>query len=103
MSHISKYLESLMTKKDKMSNSNTTNSSYYKIGKLKIGLSDHFPEAAKISCDIRIVNPLNAKTVYLVQIKEGPQILTFNLAGLKTFISNYIYKRNKGIEKESNI
>ena len=43
-----------------------------------------FPEASKITCDVRIVNPLNAKTVYLVQVKEGPQILTFNLAGVKT-------------------
>lgn len=69
----------------------TTNSQYYKIGDLKIGVSDHFPEASNISCHIRIVNPLNAKTVYLVQVKEGPQILTFNFAGVKTFISNYIY------------
>lgn len=58
----------------------TTNSQYYKIG-------DHFPEASNISCHIRIVNPLNAKTVYLVQVKEGPQILTFNFA----VISNYMY------------
>ena len=69
----------------------TTNSQYYKIGDLKIGISDHFPEASNISCHIRIVNPLNAKTVYLVQVKEGPQILTFNFAGVKTFISNYMY------------
>lgn len=101
MSYISKYLESLMTKKDKVTNSQTTNSVYYNIGKLKIGISDHFPEAAKITCDIRIVNPLNAKTVYLVQVKEGPQILTFNLAGLKTFISNYLYIREiKELKKE---
>lgn len=48
----------------------TTNSQYYKIGDLKIGVSDHFPEASNISCHIRIVNPLNAKTVYLVQVKQ---------------------------------
>lgn len=96
-----KYLESLMTKKDKVTNAKTTNSVYDNIGKLKIGISDHFPEAAKITCDIRIVNPLNAKTVYLVQVKEGPQILTFNLAGLKTFISNYLYIREiKELKKE---
>ena len=91
MSYISKYLESLMTKKDAICDSQTTNSKYYTIGKAKIGLSDHFPEASKITCDIRIVNPLNAKTVYLVQVKEGPQILTFNFAGVKTLISNNIY------------
>lgn len=98
MSYISKYLESLMTKKDAICDSQTTN---YTIGKAKIGLSDHFPEASKITCDVRIVNPLNAKTVYLVQVKEGPQILTFNLAGVKTFISNYLYiKEIKSLNKE---
>lgn len=101
MSYISKYLESLMTKKDAICDSQTTNSKYYTIGKAKIGLSDHFPEASKITCDVRIVNPLNAKTVYLVQVKEGPQILTFNLAGVKTFISNYLYiKEIKSLNKE---
>ena len=101
MSYISKYLESLMTKKDAICDSQTTNSKYYTIGKAKIGLSDHFPEASKITCDIRIVNPLNAKTVYLVQVKEGPQILTFNLAGVKTFISNYLYiKEIKNLNEE---
>lgn len=101
MSYISKYLESLMTKKDTICDSRTTNSKYYTIGKAKVGLSDHFPEASKITCDIRIVNPLNAKTVYLVQVKEGPQILTFNLAGVKTFISNYLYiKEIKNLNKE---
>ena len=101
MSYISKYLESLMTKKDAICDSQTTNSKYYTIGKAKIGLSDHFPEASKITCDVRIVNPLNAKTVYLVQVKEGPQILTFNLAGVKTFISNYLYiKEIKNLNNE---
>lgn len=101
MSYISKYLESLMTKKDAICDSQTTNSKYYTIGKAKIGLSDHFSEASKITCDVRIVNPLNAKTVYLVQVKEGPQILTFNLAGVKTFISNYLYiKEIKSLNKE---
>lgn len=90
MSRLTKFLESLMSKSDSVHIA-TTNSRYYKIGDLKIGVSDHFPEASNISCHIRIVNPLNAKTVYLVQVKEGPQILTFNFAGVKTFISNYIY------------
>lgn len=37
----------------------------------------------------------------MVQVKEGPQILTFNLAGLKTFISNYLYIREiKELKKE---
>ena len=48
MSYISKYLESLMTKKDAICDSQTTNSKYYTIGKAKIGLSDHFPEASKM-------------------------------------------------------
>ena len=37
MSYISKYLESLMTKKDAICDSQTTNSKYYTIGKAKIG------------------------------------------------------------------
>lgn len=88
-----------MSKSDSMHIA-TTNSQYYKIGSLEIGISDHFPEASNISCHIRIVNPLNAKTVYLVQVKEGPQILTFNFAGVKTFISNYMYV--KQIQKLNN-
>lgn len=58
----------------------TTNSQYYKIGDLKIGISDHFPEASNISCH---VNPLNAKTVYLVQVKEGPKFLRLILQELR--------------------
>ena len=91
-----------MTKSDSVKDSQTTHSSYYHIQGLKIGVSDHFPEASNISCHIRIVNPLNAKTVYLVQVKEGPQILTFNLAGVKTFISNYLYvKKIQGLNREA--
>lgn len=102
MSRLTKYLESLMTKSDSVKDSQTTHSSYYRIQGLKIGVSDHFPEASNISCHIRIVNPLNAKTVYLVQVKEGPQILTFNLAGVKTFISNYLYvKKIQGLNREA--
>lgn len=102
MSRLTKYLESLMTKSDSVKDSQTTHSSYYHIQGLKIGVSDHFPEASNISCHIRIVNPLNAKTVYLVQVKEGPQILTFNLAGVKTFISNYLYvKKIQGLNREA--
>lgn len=102
MSRLTKYLESLMTKSDSVKDSQTTHSSYYRIQGLEIGVSDHFPEASNISCHIRIVNPLNAKTVYLVQVKEGPQILTFNLAGVKTFISNYLYvKKIQGLNREA--
>lgn len=36
MSYISKYLESLMTKKDAIYDSQTTNSKYYTIGKLRL-------------------------------------------------------------------
>lgn len=101
MSRLTKFLESLMSKSDSVCNAVTTNSQYYKIGDLKTGVSDHFPEASNISCHIRIVNPLNAKTVYLVQVKEGPQILTFNFAGVKTFISNYMYvKRIQKLNSE---
>ena len=37
MSYISKYLESLMTKKDAICDSQTTNSKYYTICKVKNG------------------------------------------------------------------
>lgn len=48
MSYISKYLESLMTKKDAICDSQTTNSKYYTIGKAKIGLSDHFQKLRRL-------------------------------------------------------
>lgn len=48
MSYISKYLESLMTKKDAICDSQTTNSKYYTIGKAKIGLSDHFQKLQRL-------------------------------------------------------
>ena len=86
MSRLTKYLESLMTKSDSVKDSQTTHSSYYRIQGLEIGVSDHFPEASNISCHIRIVNLLNAKTVYLVQVKEGPQILTLRLSFLITYM-----------------
>nr|DAN43675.1 MAG TPA: hypothetical protein [Caudoviricetes sp.] len=100
MSYISKYVESLMSKKDKLKNSVTTKSAYYTIGNTVIRISDHFSVNLG-GWNIDIVNPLNAKTVYLVKVKEGPQILTFNLAGVKTFISNYLYIREiKALNKE---
>lgn len=91
MSRLTKYLESLMTKSDMRKESLTTNSEYYVIKGIKIGVGDHFSTPCKNDCDIRVVNPLNAPTVYLVQVSEGPQLLTFNLAGFKTFLSNYMY------------
>lgn len=101
MSRITKYLESLMSSKDKISQSKTTVSEYYTIDGIKIGVSDHFPSATNIKCDIRIVNPLNSKTVYLVQVKEGPQILQFSFKDVKMFISNYTYvKKIAGLNKE---
>lgn len=96
MSYISKYV----SKKDKLKNSVTTKSAYYTIGNTVIRISDHFSVNLG-GWNIDIVNPLNAKTVYLVKVKEGPQILTFNLAGVKTFISNYLYIREiKALNKE---
>ena len=69
-------------------------------GNTVIRISDHFSVNLG-GWNIDIVNPLNAKTVYLVKVKEGPQILTFNLAGVKTFISNYLYIREiKALNKE---
>lgn len=46
MSRLTKYLESLMTKSDSVKDSQTAHSSYYRIQGLKIGVSDHFPEAS---------------------------------------------------------
>lgn len=91
MSRITKYLESLMKKKDYIRQSETTSSVYYFIDKIKIRVSDHFTSSSK--CDISIVNPMNNSTTYLVQIKEGPQVLQFSLKDLKTFISNYCFIR----------
>lgn len=89
MSRLTSYLESLMHKKDWLKQSATTASAYYYIGGLKIRVSDHPVGASK--SDISIINPLNMRTSYLVQIKEGPEILQFSFRELKEFITHYIY------------
>ena len=89
MSYITKYLESLLRKKDSIHQAQTTNSIYYTIGNTIISVSDHFSN--KVSSDIRIVQPLNSRTLYLVQIKEGANILQFSLKELKGFIQNYLF------------
>ena len=89
MSYITKYLESLLRKKDSIHQAQTTNSTYYTIGNTIISVSDHFSN--KVSSDIRIVQPLNSRTLYLVQIKEGANILQFSLKELKGFIQNYLF------------
>lgn len=89
MSYITKYLDSLLKKKDSVHQALTTNSVYYTIGSTLISVSDHFSNTEDI--DIRIVQPLNSRTVYLVQIKEGANILQFSLKELKEFIKNYLF------------
>lgn len=91
MSRLTKYLESLMSKKDSLKQAETTSSIYYIIDGVKIRVSDHF--STNLASDISIINPLNQGTTYLVQVKEGPQILQFSLKDLKVFISNYCYVR----------
>lgn len=89
MSYITKYLDSLLKKKDSVHQALTTNSVYYTIGTTLISVSDHFSNKENI--DIRIVQPLNGRTVYLVQIKEGANILQFSLKELKEFIKSYLF------------
>lgn len=91
MSRLTKYLESLMGKKDSLKQAETTSSVYYFIDGVQIRVSDHF--STNLASDISIINPLNQSTTYLVQVKEGPQILQFSLKDLKVFISNYCYVR----------
>ena len=91
MSRLTKYLESLMSKKDSLKQAETTSSIYYFIDGVQIRVSDHF--STNLASDISIINPLNQSTTYLVQVKEGPQILQFSLKDLKVFISNYCYVR----------
>lgn len=91
MSRLTKYLESLMSKKDSLKQAETTSSVYYFIDGVQIRVSDHF--STNLASDISIINPLNQSTTYLVQVKEGPQILQFSLKDLKVFISNYCYVR----------
>ena len=99
MSRLTKYLESLMSKKDSCKEAKTTSSIYYSIDGVKIRVSDHF--TIDYSNDISIINPLNESTTYLVQIKEGPQVLQFSLKDLKVFISNYCYiKKISSLKKE---
>lgn len=80
-----------MSKKDSLKQSETTSSIYYFIDGVQIRVSDHF--STNLASDISIINPLNQSTTYLVQVKEGPQILQFSLKDLKVFISNYCYVR----------
>lgn len=89
MSYITKYLDSLLKKKDSVHQALTTNSVYYTIGSTLISVSDYFSN--KDNIDIRIVQPLNSRTVYLVQIKEGANILQFSLKELKEFIKSYLF------------
>lgn len=89
MSYITKYLESLLRKKDSIRQAQTTNSTYYTIGNTIISVSDHF--SSKNTSDVRIVQPLNSRTLYLVQIKEGANVLQFSLKELKSFIQNYLF------------
>lgn len=88
-----------MSKKDSYKEARTTSSIYYFIDGIKIRVSDHFP--MNRSSDINIINPLNQGTTYLVQVKEGPQVLQFTLKDLKVFISNYSYvKKIASLNKE---
>lgn len=102
MSRLTKFIESLQ-KDVKIKESKTTASQYFEVGSVKIRVSDHFSDSS--DCSIQIVNPINSKTLYLVSIKEGKQILSFDFASVKTFIQNYLWisnikKSNKDVQKE---
>lgn len=102
MSRLTKFIESLQ-KDVKIKESKTTASQYFELGFVKIRVSDHFSDSS--DCAIQIVNPINSKTLYLVSIKEGKQLLSFDFASVKTFIQNYLWisnikKSNKDVQKE---
>lgn len=102
MSRLTKFIESLQ-KDVKIKESKTTASQYFELGSVKIRVSDHFSDSS--DCAIQIVNPINSKTLYLVSIKEGKQLLSFDFASVKTFIQNYLWisnikKSNKDVQKE---
>lgn len=103
MSYITKHLESLMTKSDKVQDSQTTSSKYYTIGGILVRVGDHFStklKSNKRSPDIDIVNPINASTMYIVQVKEGLNLMYFSLKDLKKFIENYRLIRNISSKQE---
>lgn len=102
MSRLTKFIESLQ-KDVKIKESKTTASQYFEVGSVKIRVSDHFSDSS--DCAIQIVNPINSKTLYLVSIKEGKQLLSFDFSNVKTFIQNYLWisnikKSNKDVQKE---
>ena len=102
MSRLTKFIESLQ-KDVKIKESKTTASQYFEVGSVKIRVSDHFSDSS--DCAIQIVNPINSKTLYLVSIKEGKQLLSFDFASVKTFIQNYLWisnikKSNSDVKKE---
>ena len=102
MSRLTKFIESLQ-KDVKIKESKTTASQYFELDSVKIRVSDHFSEDGGSA--IQIVNPINCKTLYLVSIKEGKQVLSFNFSEVKTFIQNYLWissikKSHKDVQKE---
>lgn len=102
MSRLTKFIESLQ-KDVKVKESKTTASQYFELDSVKIRVSDHFSEDGGSA--IQIVNPINCKTLYLVSIKEGKQVLSFNFSEVKTFIQNYLWissikKSHKDVQKE---
>jgi hypothetical protein len=102
MSRLTKFIESLQ-KDVKIKESKTTASQYFELGSVKIRVSDHFSNTNE--SHIQIINPINSGTLYLVQIKEGMQILSFSFSEVKTFIQNNLWisnikKSNSDVKKE---
>lgn len=102
MSRLTKFIESLQ-KDVKVKESKTTASQYFELGSVKIRVSDHFSNTNE--SHIQIINPINSGTLYLVQIKEGMQILSFSFSEVKIFIQNYLWisnikKSNSDVKKE---
>lgn len=91
MSRLTKWIESLQ-KKVIIKEAVTSASVYYKVNGTKIRISDHFAETNN-TAHLQVVIPFNSRTVYLVRIKEGANIMTFTFAECKQFISNYLMIR----------
>lgn len=71
------------------------NSAYYKIGNIKIRLSNHSKKQTKVTnkFDISIVQPVNDNKQYIVTIRGSLAMNIMNLTETKEFIRNYILIR----------
>ena len=89
--YIKRYLKTF----DGVKETECINSTYYKIGDIKIRLSNHSKKQTKVTnkFDISVVQPINDTKQYIVTIRGSLAMNIMNLTQTKEFIRNYILIR----------